>query len=156
MKNKRQETILELIRENTVDTQEHLQEMLAQKGFTVTQAPVSRDIRELNLIKSVGDDGVYKYRAHTSKKQEQEMLSGTYIPILRHAATGVQAANNLVVLKTRTGMGNAVGAAVDAMELPDCIGTLAGDDTLLIIAATNEGAALICTELKRMMGTESL
>ena len=84
------------------------------------------------------------------------MLSGTYIPILRHAATGVQAANNLVVLKTRTGMGNAVGAAVDAMELPDCIGTLAGDDTLLIIAATNEGADLICTELKRMMGTESL
>ena len=154
MKNRRQEAILEIIEQHSVDTQELLQEMLAARGFSVTQATVSRDIRELNLIKSVGEDGVYKYRAHTSPKQEREILSETYIPILRHAATGAEAACNLVVLKTRTGMGNAVGAALDAMVRPKCVGTLAGDDTVLIVAKTNEGAEKICAELSAMIGGE--
>lgn len=155
MKNKRQATILELIEKNVVDTQELLQDMLADRGFSVTQATVSRDIRELNLVKSTGDDGVYKYRTHISPKQDQHIISNTYIPILRHAATGAEAAGNLVVVKTRNGMGNAVGAALDAMAIPDCVGTLAGDDTLLIIAKTNEAAETICAELSRTILTEN-
>lgn len=151
MKNKRQTAILELIENNVVDTQELLQEMLAARGFSVTQATVSRDIRELNLVKSLGEDGVYKYRAHISPKQEKQMISDTYIPILRHAATGAEAAGNLVVVKTRNGMGNAVGAALDAIAIPECVGTLAGDDTLLIIAKTPEGAERICNDLRRMI-----
>lgn len=155
MKNKRQEAILELIQQNSVDTQELLQEMLAARGFSVTQATVSRDIRELNLVKSVGEDGVYKYRVHTSPKQEREIISETYIPILRHAATGAEAAGNLVVVKTRTGMGNAVGAALDAIAIPGCVGTLAGDDTLLIIAKTGEAAEKICAELLKTIRADN-
>ncbi len=147
MKNKRQTAILELIKTHSVDTQELLQEMLADRGFNVTQATVSRDIRELNLVKSMGEDGVYQYRTHSSPKEDRQIISDTYIPILRHAMSGAEAAGNLVVVKTRTGMGNAVGAALDAMAIPGCVGTLAGDDTLLIIAKTNDAAERICAEL---------
>lgn len=153
MKNRRQNAILELIREHTIDTQEMLQEMLASRGFSVTQATVSRDIRELNLVKSVGDDGVYKYRA--DRVREQEVVSDTFIPILRHAARSAEAANNLVVLKTHTGMGNAAGAAVDAMAIPGCVGTLAGDDTLLIIAKTVSDAENICAYLNSLIEKEA-
>jgi transcriptional regulator of arginine metabolism len=155
MKNRRQETILELIENNIVDTQELLQEMLAQRGFSVTQATVSRDIRELNLVKSTGIDGVYKYRTHSAPKDDRQVISDTYLPILRHAVIGAEAAGNLVVVKTRNGMGNAVGAALDAIDIPQCVGTLAGDDTLLMIAKTNEAAERICGELKRTVLLEN-
>lgn len=153
MKNRRQNAILELIRDYKIDTQEMLQEMLASRGFSVTQATVSRDIRELNLVKSVGEDGIYKYRA--DRVREQEVISDTFIPILRHAALSAEAANNLVVVKTHTGMGNAAGAAVDAMALSGCIGTLAGDDTLLIIAKTADDADEICKTLNRLIEKEA-
>lgn len=155
MKNKRQTAILELIKNHSVDTQELLQEMLADRGFNVTQATVSRDIRELNLVKSMGEDGVYKYRTHSSPREDRQILSETYIPILRHAMSGAEAAGNLVVVKTRTGMGNAVGAALDAMAIPGCVGTLAGDDTLLIIAKTNDAAEKICAELLKTVLAEN-
>lgn len=149
MKNKRHAAILELIDTNGIDTQEMLQEMLAERGFAVTQATVSRDIRELGLVKSLGDDGVYKYR--TDRIRKQDGTPESMVTILRHAVLSVEAANNLIVVKTRTGMGNAVGAAVDAMALANCIGTLAGDDTLLLIAKTNEAADAICTQLHKLI-----
>lgn len=141
MKNVRQAKILELIKEHRFDTQEDLQAKLKECGFNVTQATVSRDIRELGIIKSVGEDGIYKYRA--GKDRERVEISGKYALILRQAVSSVACANNLIVIKTYTGMGSAVGAAVDAMDLVGIIGSLAGDDTVLLIASDNASAAIV-------------
>lgn len=149
MKSVRQAKILELIKEYRIETQEELQAKLKEYGYNVTQATVSRDIRELGIIKSEGDDGVYKYRA--GKDRERGEISGKFALILRQAVSSVACANNLIVVKTYTGMGSAAGAAVDAMELSGVIGTLAGDDTLLIIAQDNQSAANIAGILNELI-----
>ncbi len=141
MKSIRQAKILELIKEYCYDKQEDLQAKLNECGFNVTQATVSRDIRELGIIKSVGADGVYKYR--TVNENNVSDGSGKFSLILRQAVTKISSANNLIVVKTHTGMASAAGAAVDSMQLEGVIGTLAGDDTLLIIANDNDSAEKI-------------
>ncbi len=150
MKSIRQAKILEIIKEYHIDTQEELQAKLNECGFKVTQATVSRDIRELGIIKSEGEDRVYKYRA--GKEKEKSEINGKFSSILRQAASSVAFANNLIVVKTYTGMGSAAGAAIDAMELEGVIGTLAGDDTLLIIAHDTESAERITTILNELIG----
>lgn len=150
MKSERQAKILELIKSSEFVTQEDLQNRLCELGYKVTQATVSRDIRELGLIKTEGADGVYKYRAAS------ELVTGDntekYRGIMQHAAVSVACANNLVVLKTYAGMGSAAGAAVDAMNFEDAVGTLAGDDTLLIIARDERSAARITASLAELIG----
>ncbi len=150
MKNSRQEKILQLITKYNIDKQEELQEKLRECGFDVTQATISRDIRELGIIKSQGDDGVYKYRI--VRNQTQIEINGKFAMILNQAVSKVSCANNLIVVKTYTGMGSAVGAAFDALELDGVIGTLAGDDTLLIIASDNESAQLVTRKLNDLIG----
>ena len=150
MKNTRQQKILELIKQHNIDRQEELQSLLKDCGFKVTQATVSRDIRELGIIKSEGDDGVYKYRV--GKDKEKIEISGKFALILKQAAYKVDSANNLIVIKTYTGMGSAVGAAFDAMELDGVLGTLAGDDTLLVIARDNNAAEDVTKKLNELIG----
>ena len=142
MKNKRHIAILELIRDYPIDTQEELQQKLRECGFNVTQATISRDIRELNVVKSTGEDGIFKYRINALS--EDSKIADKFSSILKHAIRTVKSAQNLVVVKTYTGMGNAVGAAVDSMNLEASIGTIAGDDTVLIIAGDDDGADEIC------------
>ena len=154
MKNKRQETLLRLIRENRIETQSELRELLAQNGYFVTQGTISRDIREAHITKATGEDGRSYYRQQTPTNQEQ--VSGTFISILRQAVRSVEAAGNLVVAKTFTGMGSAVGAAVDALPQVDCVGTLAGDDTLLIIARDADAASAICALLNRLLWPDTV
>jgi transcriptional regulator of arginine metabolism len=149
MKSIRQSKILELIKENDIDTQEELLSKLKEYGFNVTQATVSRDIRELGIVKSQGSDGNYKYSA--GKEHVSVEISSKFAFILRQAVSSVACANNLIVVKTYTGMGSAAGAAVDQMELSGVIGTLAGDDTLLIIASDNENASEITAMLKDLI-----
>ena len=149
MKSLRHAKILELIKEFPFDTQEDLQSKLNECGFKVTQATVSRDIRELGLIKSEGEDGIYKYRV--SKDKERGEISGKFSVILRQAVAKVDYANNLIVVKTYAGMGSAAGAAFDALELEGVLGTLAGDDTLLIIAHDNESAENVTNKLKELI-----
>ena len=149
MKNSRQEKILQLIAKYNIDKQEDLQEKLKECGFEVTQATVSRDIRELGIIKSQGEDGVYKYRI--ARSQTQIEINGKFAMILNQAVSKVSCANNLIVVKTYTGMGSAVGAAFDALELDGVIGTLAGDDTLLIIAQDNDSAKSIADILNGLI-----
>ncbi len=150
MKSLRHKRILELIKEFPFDTQEDLQQKLKENGFNVTQATVSRDIRELGLIKSEGEDGIYKYRVGRDKEKIEN--SGKFSLILKQAVSKVSCANNLIVVKTYAGMGSAAGAAFDAMESDAVIGTLAGDDTLLIIAADNESAAKVTKRLNDLIG----
>lgn len=149
MKSIRQAKILELIKEYKFDTQEELQQKLRECGYNVTQATVSRDIRELGIIKSEGEDGIYKYRV--SKDKERNESGGKFSLILSQAVSTVACANNLIVVKTYAGMGSAAGAAIDAMELNGILGTLAGDDTLLIIAHDNASAERLTAELNELL-----
>ncbi len=141
LKSLRQSKILELIKNNVFVTQEELQQKLVESGFDVTQATVSRDIRELGIVKSDGNDGEYKYRV--GNERDRADTAGKFSVILRQAISSVDAANNLIVVKTYVGMGSAAGAAIDSMDLDGVLGTLAGDDTLLIIAKGNGEADTI-------------
>ncbi len=138
MKNKRQQAILDLISSNFVDTQEELLRLLKDSGFSVTQATVSRDIKELQLIKSLDSDGRYKYIS----RPEQSPLNN-YRTILKSSVISIDYAMNDVVVKCYSGMASAACAAIDSMDIPDVIGTVSGDDTLLIIAKSEEKAAEI-------------
>lgn len=150
MKNSRQQKILELINLHNIDRQEELQALLKESGFNVTQATVSRDIRELGIIKSTGDDGIYKYR--TPIDREKIEISGKFALILKQSIHKVNSANNLIVIKTYSGMGSAAGAAFDAMELEGVLGTLAGDDTLLVIAVDKDAADDVTKKLNELIG----
>lgn len=149
MKKTRHNKILELIKEYRISTQEELLEKLNSCGFNVTQATVSRDIRELGIIKSDFGDGIYRYRA--GKESQAHEVNAKFTLILRQAVTSVARANNLVVVKTLAGMGSAVGATVDTMPIEKVVGTLAGDDTLLIIAQDNESAKSIADILNGLI-----
>lgn len=153
MKEKRQEALLRLIQEHQIETQGELRDLLAQNGYSVTQGTISRDIREVRIAKTTGEDGRSYYKQQPLPVREQ--VSETFISILQKAARSVEAAGNLVVVKTYTGMGSAVGAAVDALPQVDCVGTLAGDDTLLIIAQDTDAAFSICALLNRLLRPSS-
>lgn len=130
MKNRRHEKILELIDRFSIDTQEELVARLAEAGFEVTQATVSRDIRELNLSKVPAANGRQKYAILSGTGQ----LNDKYVRMMHDGLISMEPAGNLLVLKTVSGMAMAVAAAVDAMHFPEIVGSIAGDDT--IMAAT--------------------
>ena len=130
MKNARQNLILEIIGNENIETQEELAERLAQRGVRVTQATVSRDIKELRLMKVLSSNGKYCYA--TTERAEYD-LSQRYARILAESIVSMECAANLMVIRTLTGSANAAGEAIDAMKLPEVLGTIAGDNTLLII-----------------------
>jgi transcriptional regulator of arginine metabolism len=130
MKARRQAAILRLVREHRVPSQERLRELLGKAGFDVTQATLSRDIRDLGLIKVTGDDGTPHYAAPPEEVQPPPRLSAL-LPSLLLRCDGV---GPLLVLRTPAGGANALAAALDHEDWPEVLGTLAGDDTLLIIA----------------------
>lgn len=140
MKGQRLLKIREIISTQEIETQEDLVDKLKEAGFQVTQATVSRDIKELHLVKTPTAKGTYKYAlpAEPSYNPEQKlrrMLLDSFISIDR--------AENLVVMKTLPGNAHAVGAIVDALDWPEVLGTICGDDTLLIIVRTTDGAPVI-------------
>ncbi len=143
MKNKRQLKLLELIKENNYNRQEELQAKLIECGFKVTQATISRDIRSLGIVKSEGPDGVYKYREGSLVPNR----GGKHGAILRQAVSSVACAYNQIVIKTYAGMGSAAGAAFDALEFEGVLGSLAGDDTLLVIAKDFDSAKTVAEQL---------
>jgi transcriptional regulator of arginine metabolism len=145
MKTGRQTKILEIIKNNDVETQEELTAYLQQEGFVVTQATVSRDIRELKLTKIAMDNGRQKYAVISEGESD---LMDKYVRVLREGFLNVDMAGNLVVVKTVSGMGSAVGAAVDAMKMDKVVGSIAGDDTLLLVIRTEEDARNIVEHLR--------
>ncbi len=146
MKSKRQEALLEIIRRERIDTQEELTNALRAAGFSVTQATVSRDIKELRLIKTLGEDGRYHYAAVRSAASEE--VSSRLQTLFRDAVRTVDHACNMVVVKCLAGTAGAVCAAVDSMELPSIVGTLAGDDTIMIVVRSEADAVRISRTLK--------
>ena len=134
MKSKRHDMISKIIAAQNVETQEDLAELLREQGFSVTQATVSRDIKELRLIKVLTPEGRYKYA--TVEKAEAD-LQERFIRMFANCVLSVTSTGNLVIIKTITGSASAAAEAVDSLKWPDVLGTIAGDNTIFI--AIREG-----------------
>lgn len=147
MKNKRQETILRLVSEKSIETQETLCELLEQEGFKVTQSTVSRDIAQLALIKVQDGDRV-KYSVPTLKKEVMSERGGLIFKMIADSVRSVDYALNTVVIKCNAGMAQAICAKLDSTELHNVVGTLAGDDTIFILMRTEHDAERLVKELK--------
>lgn len=148
MKTRRQAKILELIQQNNVETQEELSAYLEREGFQVTQATVSRDIRELKLTKIATDNGRQKYAVIADS--DSGMLE-KYARVLREGYVSMDIAQNILVIKTVSGMASAVCAAIDAMKMNEVVGSIAGDDTLICIIRTNEDAVNTMKKLRKIV-----
>ncbi|WP_099204197.1 arginine repressor [Scatolibacter rhodanostii] len=138
MKTRRHAKILEIIKEMDVDTQEELLKYLRDAGFDITQATVSRDIKELRLVKTLSRSGKYRYSTGNESVGD---ISSKFYTLFADSVNSVESAQNMVVIKTLTGMAQAVCAAMDSMPWQNFIGTLAGDDTIFVVCR-NESAAL--------------
>ena len=138
MKAKRQAAILDIIRNKHIDTQEELTNALGAVGFAVTQATVSRDIKELRLIKTLSADGRYHYAA---AQVNADNSSSKLHTLFRDAVHSVDYACNIVVVKCMAGTAGAVCTAADSMNLPSIVGSLAGDDTIMFVARSETEAA---------------
>ena len=149
MKKRRHEKILQIIGNNTVDTQEELLRLLREEGFDVTQATVSRDIKELRLVKTQTGNGKYRY---TAPKDGSRDMSSRFFSLFSENTISVQSACNIVVIKSLTGMAQAVCAAMDSLHWEGIVGTLAGDDTIFVVTQDEECARRFSEELRRMMG----
>ena len=149
MKTRRQAKILELIQRNDVETQEELSAYLVREGFQVTQATVSRDIRELKLTKIAVDNGKQKYAVITDA--DSGMME-KYARVLREGFISMDLAKNIVVIKTVSGMAGAVCAAIDAMKFQEMVGSIAGDDTIICIIRDDEEAIKIMKKLRKIVG----
>lgn len=148
-KKDRQKIIIELISEMEIDTQEELTEKLNERSIDVTQATISRDINELNLIKVAGKSKKYKYAQIDIKNTA---LSEKIVSLFREIVISITCVNNLIVVKTLSGNASAAGMVVDKMNLPQVLGSIAGDDTLLIVTKSNIDADIMIKRLKEMMG----
>ena len=144
MKKNRQEKIIELVENNDIETQQQLTDMLIASGYRVTQATISRDIRSLRLTKVTSRDGRQVYRA---SRDENPFLQERYIQVLRNGFVTMDAAGNLLVLKTVTGMAMAVAAALDDLKLPEIVGCVAGDDTIMAACKTEEDVKIVMEKI---------
>ena len=148
MKTRRHSKILELIQQHNIDTQEELLKLLRAEGYDVTQATVSRDIKELRLVKTLANDGKYKY---STGKSESSDISLKFFSLFADSVLSVEFAGNMVALKCMTGRAQAVCAAMDSMQWDGVVATLAGDDTIFILVRNEAAAINLVTELKKIM-----
>ena len=149
MKNNRQAMILEIISQENIETQEQLLLRLQARGVRCTQATISRDIKQLHLIKEPMGQGVYKYAV--SGNRAKLNVAAKLRTILRECMVGIDYAQNIVVVKTMSGLANGACSALDNMEINDIVGSLAGDDTVLLVMRNTEAAELLCQEIKDML-----
>lgn len=148
MKIKRQSKILELIRNNDIETQEELQAYLVKDGFNVTQATVSRDIRDMKLTKISTNSGKQKYVALNDTTED---LSEKYVRVLKDGYVSMDMAQNILVIKTVSGMAGAVCASIDAMNIHEIVGSIAGDDTIMCAIRTTEDTVAIMKKLRKIV-----
>lgn len=152
MKTKRQAKILELIKKNNIETQEELSDYLEREGYQVTQATVSRDIRELKLTKVAVNGGRQKYVA---LMEASEDLSEKYTRVFRDGFVSMDMAQNILVIKTVAGMAMAVAAAVDAMKWNEVVGCIAGDDTIMCAIRTVEDTAVVMENIRKLVSRKA-
>ena len=149
MKNDRQNHLLQIITEESIETQEQLLERLRARGIKSTQATISRDIKELHLIKEPAGQGRYRYAvsAHRTKLNFAERLR----TIFRESLLSAEYAQNIVVIKTMPGLAQGAASALDGMSISDMVGSLAGDDTVMIVMRDTESAATFVVEMREML-----
>ena len=149
MKSQRQAKILEIISRKDIDTQESLLEELKNEGYSTTQATISRDVKELRIIKEQTGMGTYRYTAEAGK------LSGGFTDrlntIFRECITHVDYAQNILVIRTMPGLANAAASALDTMQATSVVGTLAGDDTVFVVMRDCNAAAVLCGEIESLL-----
>ena len=150
MKTQRQAKIMEIISNTNVVTQEQLLQLLQEAGFTSTQATISRDIKELRIVKELTALGTYRYT--TAAKEVPATFSNRLNTIFRECVTSFDYAQNIIVIRTLPGLANAAASALDAMDLSVVLGTLAGDDTVMVVMRDNNSAAAFCGEIKSLIG----
>ncbi|WP_072525700.1 arginine repressor [Clostridium sp. Marseille-P3244] len=148
MKVSRHAKIIELIGQHDIETQEELAEYLNEEGFKVTQATVSRDIRDLNLTKISIGGGRQKYVLH---RQDDAGINEKYIRVLRDGYVSMDMAQNILVIKTVSGMAMAVAAAIDAMKWYEVVGCIAGDDTIMCAIRTVEDTKAVMEKIRRVV-----
>ena len=146
MKTKRQTKMLELIKKHDIETQEELSDYLQKEGYQVTQATVSRDIRELKLTKVAMSNGRQKYAALTEANED---LSEKYTRVFRDAFVSMDMAQNILVVKTVSGM--AIAAAIDAMHLHEIVGCIAGDDTIMCAVRSVYDTIAVMSRLRKLV-----
>ncbi len=148
MKNYRHQKIMEIIQSNEVETQEELARLLGDAGFNVTQATVSRDIKQLNLRKVPSSSGRQCYAASPAK---ETFDAGRLVGILRAGFVSMEAASNILVIKTVSGMAMAVAAAIDALAIPGMVGCIAGDDTIMCAIRSVGDVEEVCDHINALL-----
>ena len=148
MKSQRQAKILEIISTTNVETQERLLQELEDAGFHSTQATISRDIKDLRIVKELTSLGTYRYT--TSTKEVPATFSSRLNTIFRECVTRYDYAQNIVVIHTLPGLAAAAASAIDAMNMSVVVGTLAGDDTVMVVMRDNNSAAQFCGEISSL------
>ena len=149
MKAERQDAIRNILNEQEIQTQEELAEALRKRGFSVTQATVSRDIREMRLIKLSRSTGGYQYglqEGNTDLGSNERMIR-----MLRECMLSVESAGQMIVIKTLSGSANTAAEALDSMDMPDILGSIAGDNTIFLVARAEERAVLIAERIRNLM-----
>jgi transcriptional regulator of arginine metabolism len=148
MKYDRHSLILKIIEEKDIETQEDLAEELRRHGMDVTQATVSRDIKELRLVKVLGKSGIYKYAA---MERPESDLSDRLIRVFSESVISMEHANNLIVIKTIVAGAQAAASAIDAMNWPEIIGCIAGDDAILVVVRDNSMVSDVLKRFSKLM-----
>ena len=150
MKRTRQAKIMEIISNKNVETQEQLLQELQNAGFRSTQATISRDIKELRIIKELTSFGTYRYT--TSNGEVSTTFSSKLNTIFKECITTFDYAQNIIVIRTLPGLASAAASAIDAMNMSVVVGSLAGDDTVFIVMRDNNAAAAFCGEIHNLLG----
>lgn len=149
MKNDRQSKIMEIIENEPIETQEQLQQRLSEDGIVCTQATISRDIKQMHLIKEPVGQGKYRYAV--SNQRNRLNVADKLRTIFRESIISVDCAQNIVVVKTMAGLANAAAAALDGMEISYMLGSLAGNDTAILVMRDPESAQDFCHDIHEMM-----
>ena len=148
MKQKRHSAILQLISDNSIETQDELIEKLRANGFQVTQATISRDIRDLRITKMMREDGKYCYTLQSGPDRHGTVkFNDAFV----EAITGVDYASNIIVIKTYAGMAQAVATGIDSISMPEIVGCIAGDDTIMVVTRDDRYAKEISEKFKIIM-----
>ncbi len=147
MRYSRQNMVLELIENNEIETQEKLCKLLREAGYNVTQATVSRDIKELQLVKALSSNGKYKY----VQNKDEGPINNRFVKIFKETITSVSSAGNLVVIKTLSGCGSAAAEAIDSLGISNIVGSVAGDNTILIVVDDTKNVPEIVEKFKELL-----
>ena len=140
---------MEIISTQNVETQEQLLEALQKEGFRGTQATISRDIKELRIVKELSNMGTYRYTASASEMDSS--FTGRLNTIFRECVVSFDYAQNIIIIRTLPGLASAAGSALDSMNLNSVVGTLAGDDTVMVVMRDSNTAAALCGEIKNLI-----